>query len=146
MLLTQAQREVIGSLVRKTFDKQDLKIEQELSFQTLSMLYENEIYDDNLVKMVFFAIHNTEFDSGDEIRNSYRAHLSYIFYQNHLLEYVRGGQNEKLFNLIDLFTSSCVQYDAEAAENTRGTINDGRQDDGERATLLDFKNALRYKQ
>ena len=146
MLLTKEQREVIGSLVLKTFDKQNLKIERQLSFQTLSMLYENEIYDDNLVKMVFFAIHNTEFDSGDEIRNSYKAHLSYIFYQNHLLEYVRGEQNEKLFSLIDLFTSSCVQYDAKAAENTRRTVNNGRQDGGERATLLDFKSALRYKQ
>lgn len=146
MLLSKKQRGVIVDLVKKTFNNQGMKIERELSIQTMSMLEENEIYDENLVKMVFFAIHNTEFDCGDEIINSYKAQMSFIFYQNHLLEYVQGRHNEKLFTLIDLFTSSCVQYDSELAAEERRSAIDGGQDGGERATLLDFTNALRYKQ
>jgi hypothetical protein len=123
-----------------------MKLNHELSLQTLSMLYENEIYDENLVKMVFFAIHNTEFDTGDEIVNSYKAQLSFIFFQNHLLDYVQRKDHEKLFTLIDLFTSSCMQYDAELAREEERAASNGRSDGGERASILDFKDALRYKQ
>lgn len=148
MLLTRDQREVIGSLVKLTFENQGMKLETETSLHTLELLYENEIYDENLVKMVLFAIHNTEYDVGDEQLNSYKAQMSFIFYQNHLLEYVQRRGNEKLFTLIDLFTSSCMQYDAETAASRKSeeSITDGGSDGGERATLLDFQNALRYKQ